>query len=244
MPPTFGGAPNCPRCGKAVYMAEQVTGPGGQWHKTCLTCKECNKRLDSTSLTEREKEAYCKTCYGKMFGPKGVVYKCSATSRYYISNDMFLDPAGYGFGVLNTDTTITDAQRFSPSPSPGGSRAGSQTSLGSSGGGSAGNLNRTGSGNITAGSGAGTAPTIGKPKFGGADNCPRCGKAVYFAEQVMGPQGIKYHKLCFKCSDCNKTLDSTTLADREGVIYCKTCHGKKFGPKGFGFASGAAGLTT
>ncbi|TPX62594.1 hypothetical protein PhCBS80983_g00407 [Powellomyces hirtus] len=215
----FGGSPSCPRCGKAVYMAEQINGPGGQWHKTCLTCKECNRRLDSTSLTEREKEAYCKMCYGKMFGPKGYGF-------------------GSGAGILNTDTTISDAQRFSPS----GSRAGSQTSLTSSNG-SASNLARTPSGNISAGSAAVGAPTI-KPKFGGADSCPNCHKAVYFAEQVVGPMGVKYHKLCFRCKECNKMLDSTTIADRDGVIYCKGCHGKHFGPKGYGFAGGAAGLTT
>ncbi|KAI8608364.1 hypothetical protein BC830DRAFT_1072119 [Chytriomyces sp. MP71] len=61
MPPRFGGAPSCPRCSQAVYMAEQTTGPGGMWHKNCLTCKECNRKLDSTNLTERSSEAYCKT---------------------------------------------------------------------------------------------------------------------------------------------------------------------------------------
>ena len=28
--------------------------------------------------------------------------------------------------------------------------------------------------------------TNGKPKWGGADICPRCGKAVYMAEKMMG----------------------------------------------------------
>lgn len=26
-------------------------------------------------------------------------------------------------------------------------------------------------------------------------------------------------------------LDSTNMADKDGVVYCKGCHGKKFGPK-------------
>ncbi|KAI9015791.1 hypothetical protein CLU79DRAFT_837904 [Phycomyces nitens] len=70
MPPRFGGAPKCPRCQKSVYMAEQVIGPGGAWHANCLTCKECNKRLDS-SLSERDGEVYCKVCYTRQWGPKG-----------------------------------------------------------------------------------------------------------------------------------------------------------------------------
>ncbi|KAJ3118766.1 Cysteine and glycine-rich protein 1 [Physocladia obscura] len=39
-----------------------------------------------------------------------------------------------------------------------------------------------------------------------AGGCPRCGKQVYFAEQIFGPGGIKYHKLCFRCTDCGKGL--------------------------------------
>ena len=68
---TFGGAPKCVKCTKAVYFTEQVPGPGGLFHKTCLTCTECSKRLDSTMLTEKEGTPYCKSCYGKLFGPRG-----------------------------------------------------------------------------------------------------------------------------------------------------------------------------
>lgn len=42
---------------------------------------------------------------------------------------------------------------------------------------------------------------------------------------------------------CNKMLDSTNLNCHEAVLYCKTCHGRKFGPKGYGFGGGAAGLS-
>ena len=42
---------------------------------------------------------------------------------------------------------------------------------------------------------------------------------------------------------CNKLLDSTTLRDHDGEIFCKACYGKKFGPKGYGFAGGAGGLS-
>lgn len=42
---------------------------------------------------------------------------------------------------------------------------------------------------------------------------------------------------------CNKMLDSTNSNCHENVLYCKTCHGRKFGPKGYGFGGGAAGLS-
>ena len=32
---------------------------------------ECDRRLDSNNLTEKNSEVYCKHCYGKLFGPKG-----------------------------------------------------------------------------------------------------------------------------------------------------------------------------
>lgn len=72
--------------------------------------------------------------------------------------------------------------------------------------------------------------------------CPKCGKSVYHAEaRVVGD--ISFHKECYKCSMCNKMLDSTNCNLHENVLYCKTCHGRKFGPKGYGFGGGAAGLS-
>lgn len=43
---------------------------------------------------------------------------------------------------------------------------------------------------------------------------------------------------------CRKALDSTTVAAHESEIYCKTCYGRKYGPKGVGFGQGAGCLST
>mmetsp|Transcript_64308 Transcript_64308/g.152163 ORF Transcript_64308/g.152163 Transcript_64308/m.152163 type:complete len:88 (-) Transcript_64308:79-342(-) len=52
--------------------------------------------------------------------------------------------------------------------------------------------------------------------------------------------------MCFKCKDCNKSLDSTnaTSHEEEGVrsVYCKACYGKHFGPGGFRGGSGGTGI--
>ncbi|KDR74196.1 hypothetical protein GALMADRAFT_157929 [Galerina marginata CBS 339.88] len=72
----FGGTPICPRCSRAVYLAEQVMGPGRKvrtslslslfqsydyllsqlYHKPCLACTICNKRLDSFTLLEHDQQ--------------------------------------------------------------------------------------------------------------------------------------------------------------------------------------------
>ena len=42
---------------------------------------------------------------------------------------------------------------------------------------------------------------------------------------------------------CKKRLDSTTCAEHDRALYCKTCYGRLFGPKGVGFGSGAGILS-
>ncbi|KAG5830601.1 hypothetical protein ANANG_G00312420 [Anguilla anguilla] len=78
-------------------------------------------------------------------------------------------------------------------------------------------------------------------KFGGADKCSRCGESVYAAEKVVGA-GKPWHQNCFNCANCGKRLESTTLTEKDGEIYCKGCYAKNFGPKGFGYGQGAGAL--
>lgn len=55
----------------------------------------------------------------------------------------------------------------------------------------------------------------------------------------------EWHRKCFKCKDCNKTLDSIIACDGpDKDVYCKTCYGKKWGPHGYGFACGSGFLQT
>ncbi|KAK9299544.1 hypothetical protein QLX08_007455 [Tetragonisca angustula] len=72
--------------------------------------------------------------------------------------------------------------------------------------------------------------------------CPKCGKSVYAAEERVAG-GLKWHKMCFKCGLCGKLLDSTNCTEHEGELFCKVCHGRKFGPKGYGFGGGAGTLS-
>lgn len=40
-------------------------------------------------------------------------------------------------------------------------------------------------------------------------------------------------------ASCNKRVDSSSATDHDGELYCRACHTRKFGPKGYGFAGGA-----
>ncbi|CAI4229147.1 unnamed protein product [Auanema sp. JU1783] len=72
--------------------------------------------------------------------------------------------------------------------------------------------------------------------------CPKCGKSVYAAEEMCAG-GYKWHKFCFKCTMCNKLLDSTNCCEHQAELYCKQCHCRRYGPKGVGFGIGAGSLT-
>lgn len=100
-------APKCPKCDRAVYAAEEKVAGGYKWHKVCFKCELCNKMLDSTSCAEHEKQLYCKTCYGRKYGPKGVGFGIGAGAlsmdtgaqlgnTQHASNKP-IDPNNYGF---------------------------------------------------------------------------------------------------------------------------------------------------
>uniref|UniRef100_A0A146UB53 Cysteine and glycine-rich protein 1 n=1 Tax=Fundulus heteroclitus TaxID=8078 RepID=A0A146UB53_FUNHE len=74
-----------------------------------------------------------------------------------------------------------------------------------------------------------------------SEHCPRCDKPVFFAEE-MNVAGKKWHKTCYKCGLCKRSLESTTLAVFESNIFCKHCYSRKYGPKGYGFGVGAGVL--
>ncbi|XP_055336466.1 muscle LIM protein 1-like [Paramacrobiotus metropolitanus] len=87
----------CPKCGKSVYPAEERIAASGKWHKTCFKCGLCNKLLDSTNVTEHHGELFCKQCYGRKFGPKGVGFGGGAGA---LSMDV-----GEHLGNRNTEMT-------------------------------------------------------------------------------------------------------------------------------------------
>ncbi|KIY69259.1 hypothetical protein CYLTODRAFT_420866, partial [Cylindrobasidium torrendii FP15055 ss-10] len=52
-----------------VYQAEQVMGPGRKaYHRPCLACMTCKKRLDAYTLLEHNEQPYCKPCHSREHG--------------------------------------------------------------------------------------------------------------------------------------------------------------------------------
>ena len=44
-------------------------------------------------------------------------------------------------------------------------------------------------------------------------------------------------------ANCNKLLDSSTFTEHKDEMYCKSCYGRLFGPKGYGYGVGAGVLS-
>ncbi|TNY24035.1 hypothetical protein DMC30DRAFT_213373 [Rhodotorula diobovata] len=70
---------------------------------------------------------------------------------------------------------------------------------------------------------------------------PRCSRGSSTSPHTSADpvhRRAQYHKLCLKCKQCGKLLEPRLLVDHDGQAYCKACHGKSYGTKGYG-AGGA-----
>lgn len=63
----------------------------------------------------------------------------------------------------------------------------------------------------------------GSSRFGGGGlKCVTCTKTVYLAEKLEY-DGKAYHKLCFRCLQCNIQPTIKNVAVYEGKLFCKSC---------------------
>lgn len=213
-------APKCPVCSKSVYAAEQVLGPGNTaYHKQgCFRCTQCGKGLDSTTACDHRGSLLCKPCYAKAHGPKGFGF------------------AG-GAAMMHTDSATqpsTDPDQPSSAQQSHNATSATADPVNSV----AASFERLATAETKPAAESKPAPAS-KPRaqFGGAPQCAKCGTSVYAAEKVLAAGGT-YHKACLRCVDCGRGLDSSSVNDREGEVYCKPCYAKAFGPKGTRAAMG------
>jgi hypothetical protein len=60
--------------------------------------------------------------------------------------------------------------------------------------------------------------------------CKICGKEPYLVERIVAEKSW-WHKNCFRCKQCNKSLSLDSYMSHEGIIYCKPHHRELFQPK-------------
>lgn len=231
-------APKCANCNKSVYKAEETRAANKIFHKLCFKCTSCNKLLQTNILTEHAGDLFCRNCYAKTFGPKGVGFGAGTMSS---ENNNFMS-LRQNENQKNCENETESVKHVQVTPA----LRSTFSTLNYN------NIQNT-SGNLTSppscnGNYQMSALNYEKRNsgcnmsFGGSDKCARCNKAVYAAEKVFAA-GKPFHKLCFSCSTCKKLLNSMNCCDNsESEIFCKSCYGKQYGPKGIGFGVGAGAL--
>lgn len=201
------------------YQVEKVNINAG-----APLCPRCNDRV----YFNEERRALGKAYHVKCFNCAKCKKKLDSTMMAAHEDEIYcrhchkkeFGPKGYGFAAGAAglaaefkSTTPAASSDDKPSMAPGSSTAPSTAAT------------------------AAAAPKI-KIDHNDPNSCPRCGKKVYFAEEIKAV-GKKFHRLCFKCGNCNKMLEPGRCSTNENDLYCNSCYGRKFGPKGYGFAGGA-----
>ncbi|UJR36992.1 hypothetical protein I4U23_029700 [Adineta vaga] len=240
-------APSCALCQKAVFPAEEVIGAGQKYHKLCLKCSSCNTLLNSGNVNEHDKKIYCTGCYRRQFGPHGVGRGLGTT----LSTNLETPPSSPRSSRIgsesNEELTNTDNGYSSNSSqsriSPDDDSRHSNSQMNSV----------TYIGGVTTRQ---TLPTPPRPVSGSITNgtafkmmsisgniCPRCSKAVYLAEEVKAA-GKSFHKRCYTCAHCKKSINAARYSEHEGELYDNNCYQRLFGPKGVGYGIGSGTLST
>jgi len=64
-------SPMCPACSRSVFPAEAYMATDRRpFHKVCVKCTICSKKLSPTSLNEHSGQLFCEACYTIKFMPK------------------------------------------------------------------------------------------------------------------------------------------------------------------------------
>ena len=220
----LGGAPKCDRCVKSVYPADKVIFEHRVWHKTCFRCNDCSQKLETMQAVSKDDFALCRACVAK---------RQPLSTTAFPPSPMNATPPSL---LVETGSSgHSRASQVAPSPKS----AGSYQSVDSHESESPrhGPIAPSFLSQETMGAPLGPKPVC----FGSKEKCARCGTNAYHAESLVAA-GSKWHKNCFRCLDCKVGLDMSKYADNNGEVYCRACHARRFGPKGYGFNGGAAFL--
>ncbi|CAH8582180.1 unnamed protein product [Heterobilharzia americana] len=207
----------CPVCLKNVYFAEEVRAMGRAFHRQCFKCCQCSRGLDSFTANDHKGSLYCKNCYAKNYGPhvygfstNGVSVKSSYDLRDFTkSNDCTNShiPMSYSQNHHQQQQQYNHNHNYpSQENSPNWDYTGNYIPR-----------------NIR------TRWSSGG--YGSSNRCANCRDIVYANERVDAV-GKVFHRLCFKCTDCQRLLDRGTACDHNREVFCQNCYTKNFGSKG------------
>jgi len=251
----------CDLCGKRAYFAEKIATAGKTYHKWCFKCMQCGKTLTLGQQSEKDGRIYCKQDYAKLFGQVGFGFggicagekidnprdeKPKAAETIPVvqyAPSQFLSPRG----ASAISPRSAPAPAASGEPTPAASEApappardaapepvsGSRVAMSS---------------RIAAFSKPAFKNEPQRPsprstnsvasRFGGGAKCPRCDKRVYFAER-FSVEGIDWHKVCFKCFDCGRSLTAGKYCETDQKYFCQPCYNKNFRTSSYGSAGNA-----
>lgn len=233
----------CPKCTKRVYAAERVQAGGMVWHNTCFKCETCGKKLTVGQESLKDDKVYCKQDYLKLYSSVGsnvlehtaekvpvsrsgpsittggaVCPKCQ--KPVYHNERVLASGSEYHqscFKCENCNKTLRSGE-YDMHEEHNYYCHSCYKQLYSSAALSSKPDSVTKTSNFVSGS-SGMDTT--SPK------CPVCGKSVYFNERVVA-LGKDYHKACFKCNDCGKSLTAGDWTEKGDQAFCKVCYGKNF----------------
>jgi len=251
----------CVRCKGKVFEAEKMNTKSGVIHKYCLSCNDCHTNLDASSFYNgNDGEVYCKYCYSLKFGHRqksdykgwmdvkaipGEVHdkltcpRCGG--KVFEAERMVTRVGSYHkpcFSCIDCNKKL-DSMTCCEGPDNEiyckscyslefGAKCRSKPRARA--------LSRSvpkmfqQQDDILARS---TVETwVIKAEKGDMDCCPKCDGKVFEAEKMVTASGLRYHKNCFRCLECNRLLDSLTNNDgADGGLYCKICYSRKYGPQ-------------
>ena len=235
----------CPRCGGAVYQAEEIIEKGVSFHKKCFTCKKCTRPLNDKLQVYHgfDKEIYCKVCYPSISHtslPMEPRMKSEGPDSQSFGKNSYLDPTS--IKALKAEETDENAcvkcrnKVFENEKVSARSglfhkscltcfECGKILDLSTYNDGRDGGVYCKNCYNVKYGA-RGRSQSVKRDTIflaqEGDTKCPGCQGKVFDAEKLVTPFGT-FHPTCFKCYTCQKSLSTNTAFRSKDMIVCKQC---------------------
>ena len=233
----------CPRCCGKVFPAEKMSMRNGNYHRTCFSCGQCKRQLDYQLACDGPSgDIFCNNCYFQNFGPltHGIDGSSSIdTSSIKPKKEQSGCPR-CGGAVFKTEEVLSKGQAFHKRCATCAmcSRVLDTRSLCA---GEADDKEIYCSGCYRA-KYRGTRPSTPLPPGSipateGEEACQRCKGRLFQPERVQW-KDLAFHRACFSCKECSRSLDlpgAHAVKGEDGEVYCTRCHANVF-PGGGGKA--------